>query len=276
MKLWETLTSQQKNDLLLGNAVGFFPYLVLSNDEYYDKLYDLCLGYYTLRSGEKTISPFYDKLLSNVSSVDGKSVEEIIGSFIRSKFIDKWNRIYEALVKSQYNVLDDRDFTETKTGTNQNKDTHNITDTKSANNADTTIYDTNIEDNGKVGVHEVLIRNNENKNDVYGYNANYPVGDDVSNELVNEINISDKEKNTTFNSQKKNGTDTINHTVDESVTKTGTDTTDITINETIKNSGREISGSKLISDELNLRNTQIFFDIIYADIDSIIALAIYI
>ena len=276
MKLWETLTSQQKNDLLMGNVVGIFPYLVLSNDAYYDKLYDLCLGYYTLRSGEKTTSPFYDKLLSNMNNVDGKSVDEIIGSFIRSKFVDKWNRVYDALVSSQYDVLSNREYSEDKKGNNQNKDTHNTTKARQGTNSDITTFDTNVEDNGKTSTSETTTRNVEDANDVYGYNSTTRVGDTYSNETTTETVVGDADKNTSHNIQKKTGTENKQFGINESENHTGTDTTDITISEKVVKSGRDGSGAELITKELNLRNTQLFFDIIYADIDSIIALQIYI
>lgn len=279
MKLRETLTTEEMINLIRGRVVGFFPYIILSDDVFYDKLYELCLGYYTARSGEKTISTTYEKLISlvkNNSLETNNSPEELIGSLIRGKFIDKWNRVYNVLITSQYDALNNREYTEDKTGNNQNKDTHNTTKAKQGTNSDITTYDTNVEDNGKTGTNETTIRNVEDANDVYGFNSSARVGDTYSNETTSETIVGEADKNTSHNLQKKTGTENKQFGINESETHTGTDTTDITISEKLVKSGRDSSGAELITEELNLRNTQLFFDIIYSDIDSITTLQIYI
>lgn len=278
MKLRETLTKQQTIDLLSGNVVGIFPYMILSDDVFYDKLYELCLGYYTSRSGEKTISMTYEKFISitNENPEIDKSPEELIGSLIRGKFLDKWNRVYDVLINSQYDALNNRESTEDKTGNNQNKDTHNTTKAKQGTNSDITTYDTNVEDNGRTGTSETTTRNVQDANDVYGFNSSTRVGDTYSNETTSETIVGEADKNTSHNVQTKTGTENKQFDINESETNTGTDTTDITISEKLVKSGRDGSGAELITEELNLRNTQLFFDIIYSDIDSITTLQIYI
>lgn len=342
MKLRETLTKQQTIDLLGGNVVGIFPSMVLSTDAFYGKLYELCLGYYTARSGEKTISLTYERFISLVNDNPEitKSPEELIGTLIRGKFLDKWNRVYDVLITSQYDALNNREYTEEKTGNNQNKDTHNTTKAKQGNNTDvmtydtengkrgtntdvmtydtesgkqgtntdTTTFDTNVEDNGKTGTSETTTRNVTDDNNVYGFNSSTPVGDTNSIESTSETIVGEADKNTSYNLQTKTGTESKEFGIDETITKTGTDsraigidetitksgtdsraigidesethtgtdTTDITIDEKVVRNGRDGSGAELVTEELNLRNTQLFFDIIYADIDSIATLQIYI
>lgn len=278
MKLRETLTKQQTIDLLSGNVVGIFPSMILSEDVFYGKLYELCLGYYTARSGEKTISMTYERFISLIEETPeiNKTPEELIGALIRGKFLDKWNRVYDVLITSQYDALNNRESTEDKTGNNQNKDTHNTTKAKQGTNSDITTYDTNVEDNGKTGTSETTTRNVEDANDVYGFNSSSSVGDTYSNETTSETIVGEADKNTSHNIQTKTGTENKQFGIDESETHTGTDTTDITISEKLVKSGRDGSGAELITEELNLRNTQLFFDIIYADIDSIATLQIYI
>lgn len=277
MKLRETLTIQQTIDLVGGNVVGFFPYMVVSTDVFYDKLYELCLGYYTARSGEKTISMTYERYISLVNENPDiyKTPEEIIGTLIRGKFLNKWNRVYDALFTSQYNVLNNRETVEDKTGNNQNKDTHNTTKAKQGTNSDITTYDTNVEDNGKTGTSETTTRNVEDANDAYGFNSSAPVGDSHSTETTSETIVGEADKNTSHNVQTKTGTENKQFGINESETNTGTDTTDITISEKLVKSGRDVSGAELITEELNLRNKEIFFDIIYKDIDSVVTLQIY-
>ena len=230
------------------------------------------------------------------------------GSICSRKFTDKWNRIYDALIDSQYNILFDKEYTEDKTGNNQNKDTHNTTKAKEGNNTDvmtydtnsgkqgtntnTTTFDTNVEDNGNTGTSEITTRNVSDENNVYGFNSSNAVGDTNSTETTTETVVGDADKNTSHNLQTKTGTESKEFGIDETITKTGTDsrtlgisesetytgtdTKDITISEKIVRSGRDGSGAELITEELNLRNTQLFFDIVFEDIDSVTTLQIYI
>ena len=310
MLIRETLTLEQTISLLNGNVVGMFPYMVLSNDSFYSKLYDLCLGYYTARSGEKTISITYERFKTLIAEnpTINKTAEQLIGELIRNKFIEKWERVYSVLISEQYNALNNRDYTETKTANNQDKSTYNTTkgkignnsdtitfdnvNSKTATNSDVTTFDTNVEDDGKTGSHETTTRNTSTDDDVYGFNSTSPVGDSASTEELSQTIIGDANKNTTHNIQKKTGTESKEFGIDESISKTGTDTREInidetethtgtdtkdyTINENIIRRGRDGSGAELVELELNLRNSQIFFDIIYSDIDSIATLQIYI
>ena len=279
MKLRETLTKGEIIKMFRGEVVGIFPSMILSNDKFYSKLYDLCFGYYMQRSGEKTISLTYERLLQLVSEkiyTTTETAESLIGKLIRGKFIEKWNRVYDVLISEQYNALQNQDFTEQKTGNNQNVDTYNSTKAKQGTNTDTTTYDTNVEDNGKTGTSETTTRSVEDSNDVYGFNSSTPVGDTLSNETTSETIVGEADKNTSHNIQTKKGTESKQLGINESENHTGTDTTDISINENLNRSGRNVSGAELINKELNLRNTQLFFDIIYSDIDSIATLKIYI
>lgn len=278
MKLFETLTHGQIIKMFNGEVVGFFPYMILSNDKFYSKLYDLCFGYYMQRSGEKTISLTYERLLqlANEKYTLTETAESLIGKLIRGKFIEKWNRVYDVLISEQYNALQNQDFTEKKTGNNKNVDTYNSTKAKQGTNTDTTTYDTNVEDNGNTGTSETTTRSVEDSNDVYGFNSSTPVGDTISNETTSETIVGEADKNTSHNIQTKTGTEAKQFGINESENHTGTDTTDISIDENVNRSGRNVSGAELINEELNLRNTQLFFDIIYSDIDSIATLKIYI
>ena len=279
MKLLETLTLGQMIKMLNnGDVVGIFPSMILSSDKFYSKLYDLCFGYYMQRSGEKTISLTYERLLQLVDAkiYTNETAENLIGKLIRGKFIEKWNRVYDVLISEQYNALQNQDFTEQKTGNNKNVDTHNTTKSRQGTNTDTTTYDTNVEDNGKTGTSETTTRRAEDSNDVYGFNSITPVGDTISHETTSETILGEADKNTSHNIQTKTGTEAKQFGINESENHTGTDTTDISIDENVNRSGRNVSGAELINEELNLRNTQLFFDIIYSDIDSIATLKIYI
>ena len=277
MKIHETLTPSQKTDLLLGEVVGIFETMFVQSDEYYKERQNICLGYYTYHSADKTLSPTYDRFLQYVAEshdID-RTAEQLIGSLIRAKFADKWSRVYKALV-AEYDPISNREFTSKKTATNQNKDTYDTVKAKEGNDTDTLTYNTNVEDDGNSGTHEVTNRSVSSADDVYGFNSVTPVGDTTSAENTNETFEADPTKNVTHNLQKKTGTETKEYGTNESETHTGTETTDITIDETTTNSGRDGSSATLIDEEIEFRNKQQFYDIVYKDIDSITALQIYI
>ena len=246
MKLIETLTKTQIVDMLNGDRVGIFTSLFNQTDLFYNKTEMLCLGYYTERSGEKTISPTYEKLLSFVKENEDitETAEELLGKLIRGKFIDKWNRVYNALLQEQYNILDNSTYIETIIG----------------DNVDTKTFDTNNETNSSTSNKQTYTRESNSNDDIYGFNssASSPSNSSINSET--ETTQGDSEDNTSHNTN----------------TKTGTETLNLTVNETKTNTGRNGSGADLIQKELKLRNEQLFFNILYKDIDSITTLQIYI
>ena len=196
----------------------------------------------TLLSAQKRVSfsvsteVYFAEISEDPNTAIGKNL-------IRPKFIDKWTRIYDTLITKQYDPLKDYDYEEHRGG----------------NNSDTTTYNISVEDNGKTGTKETVTTSRDTSNDVYGFNSSVPVGDDTSTENMTETTEGLANDNTTYNKQDKTGTDSKAFTIDEDVTK----------------SARNVSGADLVQSELNLRNKQIFFDIVYADIDSIFALSVY-
>lgn len=277
MRLKETLTTQQMIDMLNGQVVGIFTTLIKPNDAFNSLAKDLCLGYYMSRSGEKTISPAFEKIiiLTEAHTIT-RTADEVMGDLIRTKFFDKWSRVYSVLVSEQYDALANEDHTTNKSGTNVDTDTYNSTKGKQGNNTDITTFDTNVEDDGNIATKETTTRNVNDANDVYGFNSPSPVGDSTFSESTSETVEAEADKNTSHNLRKKTGTETKSFGLDESETHTGTDSTEHVINETLTRKGRDVSGAELIEKELNLRNQQLFFDIIYADIDSVATLQIYI
>lgn len=244
MKLYETLTIEQKISMLNGNTVGIFSTAITDEDLYYPLAKYICFGYYTERSASKKVSSIYERVKELYDSGEiTDAVDEIIGTFLRNKFKDKWTKIYTALT-ADYNALDQLTHTETKIG----------------NNTDTIDFNSVIEDNGSTGTDETVTRNITNDEGIYGFNSIKSVGDRDSKEYYRETVKGNPETNTSSNKREK----------------TGTDTNTITINETKNLSGRDKSGASLLSDELDFRKREIFFDIVYGDIDSILTLQIYV
>lgn len=246
MKLKETLSNSQKIEMFNGSAVGFFPFLILPQDKFYQKLNDICMGYYTVHSGEKEVSSTYKEIIKTTETESSitKTSFEIIGKIIRAKFIEKWVRIYEALIESEYNALYDKEYTHKKNGTN----------------TDNTVYDISIVDNGDISTHQTETSNGSNDDKIYGFNSSVGVNDSSSTDSITRTTTAEREGNTSHNTNEKTGTENKTFGIDEE----------------IEIKGRSDKPSDLIKSEVILRNEQIFFDIIYSDIDSITALQIYI
>lgn len=273
MKIIDTLTPQEISGLLYGYSVGIFDVIIQSNDAFFLYKKDMALGYYLIHSSNKTVSPAFEYIINNSPTTPNYNV--LIGNYIRALFYDKWAKIYNMLFTANYDPLKNIETNEKKTGSNKNTDTYDTVKSKLGTNSDTTTYDTNVEDNGKTGTSETTTRSEENSNDVYGFNSVSPVGDTYSNGSVSETIVGEADKNTSHNIQKKTGTEQKQFGIDESETHTGTDTTDISIDEEVTITSRNVSGSKLITEEIDFRNKQIFFDIVYKDIDSIITIPLY-
>lgn len=322
IRIRDTLTLDDKEQLLSrGTPVGLFLTMIESVDPFYKYVYPMCLEYYMVRSWNKQVSPTYYQWLEIMSQIyesegspsPGKDKiialanSKIGGNVIRPKFIDKWSRLYRALIDEQYSIIDDysdnSETTESRTNTtkyntmvtrgsdNTSSITHDINTKTSGNNSDTTTYNTEVEDNGKFGRRETVTHNNTSSNDVYGFNSVSPVGNNYDTENRQEITESSPENNTNINTETKTGTEETARTVSENVAKTGTETTKnntnetegktgsdsntVTVTELKTNSGRRMTGAEILQRELDFRNQNIFFDIVFRDIDSIVTLAIY-
>lgn len=246
MKLIETLTEQNQIQMLEGELVGIFPELIKSTDPWFNEASDMCIQYYTQRSGLKSISPSYERIiniLNGVTLTTGLSADGLMGKTIRAKFLPKWNRVYSVLLEDEYSPLDEFTSKERKIG----------------NNSDKMDYASSIEDNGNRATKETTSRDVDNSDNIYGFNSNSPVGTDTSNEGTTETVTGLADDNTTHNKRDKTGNDTHTIGIDESTDR----------------NGRNKSAASLIREELSLRASQIFFDIVYDDIDSIATIQLY-
>lgn len=246
MKVRETLTQSQTLDLLNGQTVGFFNSAITSEDVYYNLVYDLCLGYYIERSGDKTISSAYSRLLEIENTSGGQfrgSAHSVIGRMLRNKFREKWTKQYKTLLTEQYNPLNDFEYTE-----NINRD-----------NTDTSTYDTTIINDSTKGSKVTRQYTDTDDDKIYGFNSSSGKNSNSSTSTSTETTTGLANDNTSNSEESKTGTDTKRHIAEESKNKRG----------------RNISASELIDAELDMRNRQIFFDIVYADIDSIVTIGVY-
>lgn len=278
MRLMETLTTNQIVNMLDGQPVGLFPSMIYVNDKFYKYSASLCSTYYMIRSGEKTISPSYEKLISfvktNVNVRD--SATDILGKLIRNKFIDKWNRIYDVLVSTEYNALDTHTFNSKISAIIKEVNSVDETNTFTANGNDSKTYGSVITGTGKFGSKENRVSDSKNENDYYGFNSSSAVNNTRNNTDSEETITRDADKNTTDTKETKTGTDVDNFVKNETDKKVSKDNTDTNTDRTIIENGRDANAPDLINSEIEMRKQNIFFDIVLADIDSMATLSIYI
>lgn len=254
MKLNDTITVIDRINLLRGDVVGVFKSIIQPSDAYYGDRHHMCIGYYMGRSGEKTVSTMYDKLLESVLSQYDEHTDEnivlakeevntLIGTAIRHRYKDKWDKVYQYLVRAEYDALNNHDFTETdnRSGSEENQ------------------YDSSVIDDGKTSMKETSTRTLKDDTSVYGFNSSSPINDSDSVETADETTIGLADDNTNYNKRSKTGKDTL-----------------ITSNTSTKTSkGRNASGASMIEEELKLRDMHNFYSIVYRDIDNMLTTPLY-
>ena len=219
--------------------------MINETDAYFNLKYDLCLGYYLERSGDKPISPTYKRLLQlkHQNPTITQTAEQMMGIIIRNKFAEKWSKQYNTLLEEQYNPLNDYEH-----------DEHIVRDTTEG-----TTYNTTVQTDNNRGTKVVRSYSDNNADNVYGFNSVNEVPTDTSNSTSEETTTANATDNTSNTTEGKTGTDTKKFDADESKLI----------------SGRRKIVSELIDAELDMRNRQIFFNIVYDDIDSIATLGVY-
>ena len=275
MLIKETLNAQDISNLFSGTPVGIFKNLFEQENPFYNLRYPMSMAYYTYRSANKRVSKTYTNILSYKELGADIDVNEQMTIIIKHKFIDKWTRLYNVLITSQYNPLDSVSITEQKNGNNTTEKNYNNSVTKTGNNSDTTTFDTELENNSDTNVNETTTSNNSDTNKVYGFNSVQPVNTDSSESNSTDTVTANKNDNTEHSIETKTGTETKNFTISETDAKSGTDTDEITIDESITKTGTDVAKQDLVNKELDLRNRTTFFDIVFTDIDSIMASQIY-
>ena len=194
---------------------------------------------------------------------------------IRGKFIDKWERYYNALINENYEILEDIVKNETSNYTRNEVNNYTKNETSNYAKNETKNHNNTINENGNVSTDMTTTSTNEKNNDVYGFNSTAPVGSDLNYGTDTENVLGDKENNTTENVKQTTGDDTNDTTGNDEKGTTGNDDKDTTKNEIISRTGRNTSAQDLLQKELDFRSKNLFFNIVFRDIDDIIALAIY-
>lgn len=104
--------------------------------------------YYLARSGDKYISPLYQRLLNLVDGGSEIDVMQTIASIIIQHYENEWNRLFEVLVQAEYNPIENYNMYQ--------KETPNIT------------KEVDASQNSKIKVENV---NREDTSSTYGFNS---------------------------------------------------------------------------------------------------------
>ena len=269
--------SQVFSDWLNGH--GIFDYLNTFDVPWSKDTQDvLNIEYHGVRC-EKYISPLLSRLLDSDSVLTPERAS-IISKIIVNKYLNSWNKQYEALF-SVYNPIENYNRMETETVTNkydsQNTRTNTGNDTITNTGSDTTT-NTGTDSSSTNGTQTSKRTGTDTTiNKVYGFNNNIPTpqsqivntpettdtltydGLNVNHQLGSESSNSyNREQKTDYNTQ-----NTDNHTGTDTITKN---------NNTHGNIGVTTT-QDMIKSEVELRKT-LFFNIVYNDIDTILTLSI--
>lgn len=178
-------------------------------------------------SGDKLISPFVYKLLEQNKTILETNLNKI-ANVLKTKYLDKWNKLYQALVDDDYNPIENYSMTEVETP--------NITKTYHRE------QNTNIE----------VSDDGESNSSVYAFNSSTPTPSgkaEVDNTRTTSGNKDDNYQD---------GEDT------ESGTREKTRSGNIGVTTT----------QQMLEQEIEIKKHN-FYDIVYGDIDNVIALDIY-
>ena len=271
----------------------------------------LNMDYFSFHSAEKTLLDVVENMIKTSPSTYIGDLAKIINL----KFKAKWNSIfsslygeYNPLSTEKYteietpNITKTKESSESKTKNEENSSTNTInaenkkvgtnTDTKQGTKESTegTIS------SQKEGTDIVTTDDKERENKVYGFNSNVGVGSDEGNDTATRNITGNKDDNTIDINEDvtKNEVEssTLSKQINETDTKTETanlegtrDTTENnSLDTTEKESGtrnkeyqgyKQISPQELAQKEIELKNLYNLYNIMYEDVDSVIALGIY-
>lgn len=192
---------------------------------WYDDILDF--DYLYSHSGDKLISPLVYKLLEEDKTILETNINKIV-TIVSTRYLDKWNKLFQALVVADYNPIENYNMYE--------KETPDITKTYHRE------QNTNLEvkDDG------------ENNSSVYAFNS-------VSAKPSGKVEVD--------NTRTTSG-DVDDNYQDGEDTETGT--------RELERSGNigVTTTQQMLEQEIEIKKHN-FYDIVYEDIDNIIALEIY-
>lgn len=260
----------------------------------------LNLDYYGNRSGRKSISKMLECVLNGAETLSNTQLQQI-AKLIYQKFGYSWSKAYEAL-HTEYEPLENYNKVVneniTNEGTDNNTETRELV-TKHTGTVDVSGTETGTDAYKKSGTDtrtETLnttdtmqsTTNTETTNTIYGFDSvegsrkdksNGNSQENGSNSTTGTNTTSDEYGSTTTETKDlKNSNKTTN---DLSDTDTGTvkndKTTNLTTNRDYHESGNigVTTSQQMLESELQLRFNNIFFDMVFKDVDSVMVSNVY-
>ncbi len=210
---------------------------------------------YYAHSANKIVSPIVSDFVKASNQEDSSlsgTYRNTLARMVAIKYNDKWNRLWE-LGEEEYDPLYSDHISETETITGQHS--------KSGTNTGTLVTDHDRTDTGTITDQG----SSSGDANIFGFNSSTSVG-------------ANEESATNSNTETRNlaGTDDITQTRNLADSETGTDSSTRTLTKNGR-SGSMVSGTRvqdLIESERNILQWN-FWDVVFADIDEILALDIY-
>lgn len=259
----------------------------------------LDIDYFGNRSGGKHCSMLIERML--VDDTLSEEKKNLLAKLIFQKYGHAWTRAFQALMKD-YNPIENYNKTELEliNGQSTNNSTHNGEYSGKSGGSEqekTSIDGTNtLQRNNSVNVSDTENRslnqtntaNNTVKNGIYGFDSPASSGSDDSiiqeNEGVNETS-----NNTRVYENTENGTNTetvdtetnVEHTRDltnEGTTKNitnGSNKNEVNRNLTVSGNIGVTTNQEMVKSELMLRFDWKYFDLIYSDVDNVLATNVF-
>lgn len=237
MKLKETISSPFEKGIFL-SIKDKFEWL----DE--DNSSTLNVSYYLGHSGEKDITPLYDKLLENYTEDEAL---DYLAKLIYATYGKNWNRIYQAL-EVEYNPIHNYNMEE-KISTNTNISTSSKGGSSQKNTSSNSSNETN---NTNIQVEQGY----------YGFNSSTSNPNNCGNNNTNEV----------IKSEDSGSSNTTIDNINEDVVK-GSEEDNYKKTTRSGNIGVTTT-QKMLNEELEIRKT-IFFNNIMKDLDKLLCLNIY-
>ncbi len=200
--------------------------------------------YIMQKSGQKYLGSPFENYQVLFDTNDMIQINEGISKFTLSTFYDKWKRVYNALVGTQYEILNSYKTKEVRTPNITKQDTSNTTDDN------TQKEDTNLQTSNE-GL---------NQDSIYGFNSEEPVNNNESSR-TSSVNVTGTGENNKIQTH-----------IERKSSKTNVESGDETT--IIEGNKGDNSYQKLIEQELKLRQKD-FWSIVFNDIDNLLLLKIY-
>lgn len=232
---------------------------------------DLDVLYYGQYSGDKIISPFVEKFLSDDGSLSAESRARI-ASAIYAMCGENWKKLWATTVQ-EYELLDNTNaYTDEKTTTEQNTDTKDSgTNTGNVVHAitgkDTTTDTGTVSTIGTTGTDRTV------NNDIFGFNSSDPSNADKQTGSDN-TKASQTDTRNLSSELAHNTTDTETRNLADS--RTGNEKTNGTVTHEVHRHGNigVTTSQQMLQEERDLWHWY-FYEYVFTDIDRFLTISVY-